>query len=324
MPAEPATAPAALSLWNMWAAGAAHLSAFASARAALAALLADRGVRRIWLPAYVCTALAEGAAEVETRLYPIGRDLRPDLAALATARPGDAVVAVSYVGRAPGPDLRGLARQRPDLLWIDDRAQALAPEAGRWAEVTLYSPRKLVGVGDGGLLVSDHPLPAPKAPPPAGTWAPERARALDPDGLNPDAWYPLFQAREAAVSAGSLAVSAATVAALKAIDPTPIMQRRKANWRVLARHVANLALITAPQPAFTPVSYPITVRDPAALVRLLADQGIYCPRHWSDLPVGAQGDAVWLSEHQVSLPLDQRYDEGDMIRIADAVLAQAR
>lgn len=324
MPAEPATAPAAFSFWDMWAAGAAHLSAFASARAALAALLADRGVRRVWLPAFVCTALAEGAAQVETRLYPIGRDLRPDLAALATATPGDAVVAVSYFGHAPGPDLRGLARRRPDLLWIDDRAQALAPEAGRWAEVTLYSPRKLVGVGDGGLLVSDQPLPAPKAPPPVDTWAPERARALDPDGLNPDAWYRLFQGREAAVTAGSLAISTATVAALKAIDPEPIMRRRKANWRVLARRLGDLALINAPQPAFTPLSYPITVQDPAALVRALADQRIYCPRHWSDLPAGAAGDAAWLSAHQVSLPLDQRYDEADMTRIADAVLAQAR
>ena len=48
---------------------AAHASAFANARSALAALLAERAPRRVWLPAYACLALADATTGLaaETR-----------------------------------------------------------------------------------------------------------------------------------------------------------------------------------------------------------------------------------------------------------------
>ncbi|MFO1013844.1 MAG: hypothetical protein U1E50_08775 [Caulobacteraceae bacterium] len=323
MPAETDTGPNPFSVWDTWAAGA-QVAGFASARAALAALLAARNIKRVWLPAFACAALAEAATGLDVRLYGIRRDLTPVLADLGSVRAGDAVVAVNYFGRAPGGLFRDQARLRPDVLWIDDRAQALAPEAGRWAEVTLYSPRKLFGVGDGGLLVADTPLPSPQSPSAGDPWAPEKARAKDPAGDHPQTWYPLFQARETAFSTASVGISPATVAALKAIDPAPSMKIRKANWRILARRLAAFALILEKQVSFAPLFFPIAVRDPSAVVSALAALRIYCPRHWAELPAGASGDAVWLSEHQISLPLDQRYDEADMERIADAVEAHAR
>ncbi|HXQ46960.1 MAG TPA: hypothetical protein VN806_10110, partial [Caulobacteraceae bacterium] len=88
-----------------------------------------------------------------------------------------------------------LVASRPDVLWIEDRAQAMDTGASDWGDVALYSPRKLVGVGDGGLLIGDEPLP-----PPFGRASPspvaQMRRALDPRGRRPDRWFPAFQDQE--------------------------------------------------------------------------------------------------------------------------------
>lgn len=315
MAAAPTGPPVPDSLWDTWA-DEANLTAFRTARSALAAVLAARGIKRVWLPAYVCTALAEGAAGLDCRFYGVDRALNPLWP--DQLEPGDAVVTVSYFGK---PSTGG----RRDVLWIDDRAQAL--DAGpRWADVTLYSPRKLVGVADGGLLVSAGALPSPTDDGDDSLWIPETARALDPDGLEPSRWYPQFQAREAAYRVDRAAASGRTILALKALSATAAIARRKANWRVLARRLADRALWDDPDPDFAPLAYPIIANDPAALVKALAAERIFCPRHWAELPGGTEefADARWLSEHLVSLPCDQRYTAQDMSRLADAVLAQPR
>lgn len=58
---DPAAEFEGASVWASWTAAGAQASAFATARAALAALLGARSIRRLWLPAYCCDTLADGA-----------------------------------------------------------------------------------------------------------------------------------------------------------------------------------------------------------------------------------------------------------------------
>jgi dTDP-4-amino-4,6-dideoxygalactose transaminase len=315
--AAPEGAPVAGSVWAAWTAGWPHVAAYRTARSALAALLADRRPGRLLLPDYTCEAIWRHGAVA----YPIGPDLQPDVDRLAALlRPGDAVVGVNYFGRSPSPAFRALAASRPDVLWIEDRAQALEPGAPAWGEVVIYSPRKLLGVADGGVMVSRSPLPQPAAGPDDDSlWAPEDARAGDPDGNEPQAWYPLFQRREAAFAVDAAPMSARTMKALRAAKIAPIVAARRANWRTLAGRLGEHALWPQLDPDFAPLAFPILVTDAAASVRALAEHRLWCPRHWADLP-GAPGPAARaLSERLVSLPCDQRYGEADMQRLADAV-----
>jgi hypothetical protein len=329
MAAEPAGAPVAGSVWDAWAAPFARSAAFANARSALAALLRDRAVKRAWLPAYACQSLAEGAmaGAGEVRFYPVGADL--DLADESWAgglAPSDAVLAVDYFGRPPGEAWRRLRSMRPDVLWIEDRAQALDVTAPPLGEVILYSPRKLVGVGEGGLLFSATPLPQPARPSSEDLWAPEDARALDPNGYAPDRWRPLFQAREAAMDVAETAASRRTLAALESTKTAPIAEARKANWRRLAAALPDYALWPTEDPAFAPLAFPILVEDAGAAVAALAAQRIWAPRHWADPPSPASDfpEAHRLAARCVSLPLDQRYGAAEMDRIIDAVRRLAR
>ncbi len=311
------------SIWQAWTRGWKHAASYSNARSALAALLAQRQVRRLWLPAYVCTAVADAAAGLDVAWYAVSPTLEPDTDRLARdLAQGDAVLVVDYFGRAPGPAFAALATARRDVLWIEDRAQALAPDATPWGDVILYSPRKLLGVADGGVLLSNTVLPQPGEPDDdPNLWAPEDARAADPAGDAPEGWYPLFQQREVSFAVGHQPISTRTYAALNAVAAAPIVAARKANWRVLAQRLGDLALWPILEPSFSPLAFPVLVEDAAHASKALAERRLWCPRHWADLPAGAGGDPVAtdLSCRMLSLPCDQRYGAADMARLADAV-----
>lgn len=324
MPAESSGPAVAGNLLDSWSEGWANREAFGSARAALAALLRSRSVHRVWLPAYVCPAVADGvrAAGAQTCFYPVSQRLEADLACVERgARAGDAVIGVAFFGGDGDSRFADARRRLDDVLWVADRAQALDAAPPLWADAAIYSPRKLVGVADGGLIYAQGAIGAPTLPAQA-LWAPEEARALDRSGAAPQTWYALFQAREAAVSAAPTQMGRRSLTALEAMPAKPMADARRRNWRRLAERLGAFALWPEIDPDFTPLAFPIVVPDAARAVRTLASERIWAPRHWPLLPSPADdfAEAHALSRRLVSLPCDQRYGEADMHRVADAVL----
>ncbi len=319
--------PLATSLWSVWAAGRATAT-YQTARAAFAALLRARDVRRLWLPAYVCDALAQACifAGVEACWYGVDHRLEPDIAGLSQGlKPSDAALVVAYFGRSPPVALQDLALRRADVLWIEDRAQALAPDGPSWAGVELYSPRKLIGVPDGGLLVGEGSLP-PTLEPGVADAAPQRARAADLDGVDPQTWYPAFQTQEAHFDARPLGMSALTRDLLTQIDPVPLAARRRTNYAILARALPQFALWPQVEPAFAPLAFPVRVKDRDGVVARMAAERIYCPHHWPDLPSSAADfpEVHALNAELLSVPCDHRYGAQDMARVIEKLTSLAR
>ena len=140
-------------------------------RAALAARGKAGGT--VWFPGYFCNeALGPlRAGGVGLRFYPldIKKTLAPDWEALDTMAAAhgapDVLVLVHYFG-IPN-DISG-ARAFCDThgaLLMEDAAHVLAPAAGiGLSELNIYSPRKLLAVPEGGVLIRRDGLPAPVAP----------------------------------------------------------------------------------------------------------------------------------------------------------------
>lgn len=296
--------------------------AFRTARAGLSELLKVRGTRRIWLPAYICRSLAEGAQASGADIAWYGTDnlLQPDTQVLATAGAGDAILCVSYFGRAADNSLRRLATLRRDLLWIEDRAQAMDTGQPAFGDVLLYSPRKLFGVGDGGIVASFGALPKAILPATGDDWQANTARAEDPDGLAPDTWFAAFRAREADMDSTPRAASERTIATLRQLDWAAEAETRRSNWARLAERLSHIALWPQDEVDFVPLAYPVVTEDAAALSAALAAERIWCARHWADLPSPEVfAEAHDLSRRCLSLPLDGRYGADEMARITDAV-----
>jgi dTDP-4-amino-4,6-dideoxygalactose transaminase len=300
---------------------------YSNGRSALNALLKLGARRCLWLPAYCCESLAQAVkgTGLQIRYYPITKTLSPDFEHLSRAfEPADLVLVIDYFGRPADLALREFAKARPDIDWIEDRSQALDPGGEDWADYILYSPRKLLGVPDGGILVSrGKPLPSPGS---AGRKDVDFIRAAllryeDIDEQDNAVWHLANRDYEVAMAVSDMPMSRLTHHILQTADASWIAGRRRTNYQYLMRHLADLAVLPHEELTFTPLGFPIWTKARQKLAGRLAAQGIFAAHHWPSLPSEKTDypKAHKLAERILTLPCDQRYDQNDMAQIVAAV-----
>lgn len=298
-----------------------------SSRSALFSLVRSSSIQRLWLPAYSCKTIAP---DLEVSYFPIDTDsLTPNVDFLeSNVRDGDLVLAIDYFGTPQNAIFLDFVRSNPDIVWIQDCAQAMDPGTA-WGHFRLYSPRKLFGVSDGGVLVGspEHEL-----------WSllpnlravsahlvglmPRVLRALELQvGVKLNA-YDSYQFSESIVSVDQNAMSDYAVAQLNHISANKAATARKRNYARLHDHLSDYGMLSINTESWVPFGYPILSSERDLLVKKLASRGIFAASHWRTIPapVAEFPDEHILSSRQVTLPCDQRYDENDMEWMAGEVI----
>lgn len=317
-----------LGVLDAWTGGRPH-AAFASARAGFAALAALHPRAAIWLPAFVCPDLAAAGLLPRSRFYPVREGFVPDLAPVETAASaGDIVVLVAHFGLSPAGPARAFAERRRDLVIVEDRAQALGPGLPALGGYELYSPRKLMGVADGGILVSPDAAPLPPRPATAADgdalWRAPDLRAADPTGADNATWHAANQIKEAAMSAAPQAITGRSLAILRGADLQGLAAARLANWRRLDARLGAWSAL-ASNPPTPPLGYVLRL-DPRrrdALRAALHAERIFAAVHWPRIAAPEEDfprEVAWTRE-LITLPCDHRYGPAEMDRIADCVEA---
>lgn len=100
-----------------------------------------------------------------------------------------------------------------------------------------------------------------------------------------------------------------------------IVEQRRRNAEILLRGLSDMDdVISIPQvdfsvdvPLFLPIFMETEKRD--SLRKFLINRGIYCPVHWPEIMGAEKG----IRENELSLICDQRYSNGDMLEIVDAI-----
>lgn len=112
---------------------------------------------------------------------------------------------------------------------------------------------------------------------------------------------------------------------LSRVDEEGARRRREENYHALYQHICGMKRLWAILPekeTHAPLYLPVYVKERDSLQRFLAGYGIYAPVLW---PVGEenkdflQGDGTYIFEHMLALPIDQRYDAGDMEQLAEVL-----
>lgn len=305
--------------------------AWENATSAVAALLSHLKPAVVWLPGYICASILSAVPSSQRRFYAVSEDLRPDVESLAGVARGDVVLAVNYFGRSPGPAWHDFVARHGNLTFVEDCAQTLDTGEEPWGDWRLFSPRKLFGVPEGGLLVpvsarahnaglkgpslSSDPAAA------AARLAPMRLRRAEP--MRNALWYPVYQAVEAAHTAGLRAMSAEALDLLISLDPQAMIAMRKANFARLAGRLAAVAMFKDVAPRYAPMGFPIVLppdRRDGFLARLHA-ASIFPAVHWRDIaaPESFNQDHA-RSRSIATLPCDHRYGVANMDRLIDACL----
>lgn len=287
-----------------------------SGRTALACILDNLPrPRRIYIPRYICHTLAEPLADFNTETYGCRSDLSPILP--DDAQQEDIIILVDYFGLTARHIIDASA-QFPGRI-IVDATTALFRESGEQFP-TFYSPRKFVGVPDGGVARAPFPLVRrPEEATPSSAAALHLLQRIEGGVLSAVA---AAQQAEDALCGTRLAMSPLTRRLLRSINFQTVSQKRLSNYRTLHRSLASLNRLKLPEhPDSAPMYYPFVCGIPGMRDDLI-DAGVALPLFWEEVidTTPAHSAENNLARTLLPLPIDQRYDENDMQKLLRLII----
>lgn len=287
-----------------------------SARNCLLYFLLARRPARLFLPAYLCDSMIEplGRTGIAHDFYNIDADL--EVTRLPALGRDEFLLYVNYFGLKDAYCRRLAAHYGPAL--IVDNSQALYSTPLPCA-ATLYSPRKFVGVADGGYLYSEAVLD--RAPDRDVSWdsVQHLVGRIDLDAAS---FYQDYLRAGQRLSGRPLRrMSALTEAVLDSVDYGRARLTRRRNFLYLHAALGSsnrLRIDTMGLDA--PMVYPYWTDDPDLRQRLIARR-VYVATYWSEVLRRDAASSVekQLVTHLVPLPIDQRYGLDDMQFVLDVV-----
>jgi hypothetical protein len=293
---------------------------YQSARSALAAALTTLRPSAIWAPNFICGAVNDSLRSIgaQVRRYVLTEALGvPDEVSLAAT---ELLICVDYFGINAAAVDQALDRFGSDNILVDaSQSLFFRPRHGGAA---VYSPRKFVGIPDGGLLRTARRMPTAHEASEANSIRRSEHLLYRLAGLV-DAGFAKFQEAEASLSGCEpVAISRLTDALLRSIDLENVAELRIRNYRHIAGllHAAGIAAQSLPS-GTVPLCLPVKCDDAIQVRSKLVAQRIFTPTYWADAVIpDADHVALKLRDHTVYLPCDQRYGEPELQRIASSMI----
>lgn len=279
--------------------------------------------RRVWLPSYLCASLVAGVRKATSDIdfYEIDERLR--IGPLDGVREQDLVVFINHFG-VPYEEARGREAKERGAFVLEDAAWSLFSRTNAASDFVLLSPSKVLGVPDGGILISKRDVGLDGAgleEPPEEWWrlayqARAERREFD-QGRGDRSWFPMSQESKASAPIGGYRMSRVSELLLRhAFDYAELARRCSRNHEILSRELPSP--LSATGPGIAPTGLAITVRDRKLAQESFFAEEIYPQIHWpiEGLVPSRYEGSHRLAQQVLTIPCDYRYDEEDMARIA--------
>jgi len=288
-----------------------------TARNCFGEILRARGYSKVYMPAYMCGVMYDTIQEygISYETYPIDLNFNPSH--LPELLDGEALLYTNYFGLKR--DIVSVLAARYGKSLIVDNAQAFFEEPVKGMD-TIYSPRKFLGVSDGGYLYCDsYELPDIEKDFSYSRIIPQLKRV----DLSAQEGYGDFQKSEDSLCGQpAKLMSDLTQRILQSIDYDFVRRRRVDNFLYLHERLsANNGISVGLAEGAVPLAYPLYIEDDT-LRRKLIDNSVFVPTYWpnvlNDVSQGSTEHS--LAKYLLPLPVDQRYGEEEMQAITDIIL----
>lgn len=288
----------------------------------------------VWLPSYLCPTIISAIDQNITHInfYPISETLSVvSKEFLVSLNPNDLFLCIDYFGYPFDRNILEQVKQCGCKIFRDcSQALFFDFQNDQLCEYHLFSPRKFLGVPDGGILHFKHRKDGVEnqlPPPPYETFnllfeALLLRREFDLYGGERN-WTVLFDQSEEQFSPNLYKMSQLSDYLLRfGFDYEDIIVKRRSNYLLLAEKLRDLAIFPDLPINVTPLGFPIRYMLRTKLQKALFTKNIYPPIHWN---IEGHVPEIYKESHKLShqiltIPCDQRYSLEDMDLIAEEVL----
>lgn len=281
---------------------------------------AMRDVRYVYVPYFTCDAVLEpiNKLDISYSFYHINQKL--EIESLPSLQSGDYLLYTNYFG-VKDEYVKALANLYGSKLIVDN-AQAWFAEPIEGCN-TIYSPRKYVGVPDGGVAYCPKRINEINFEQDVSF---ERcSHLLKRIDLGPSEGYADFKENgKQLIGQPIKRMSNLTQRMLSSIDFDAVKTKRRENYEFLHEQLRKSNLFNLPlEDSFAcSIVYPYLCNDNLLRQRLIENH-VFVASYWPNVDdwledVGIEHDLVELL---IPIPIDQRYGSHDMSQIINLIIA---
>lgn len=284
---------------------------FNLARTALKYLIRAKGIKKIYIPYFMCDSVINACKDESCRVefYHIGKDFRPMFDKHVCE--GEALYLANYYGQISEEEIATFYGKFGERLIVDNAQAFFSRPCGA---DTVYTCRKFFPVADGAYLFSSLPRPEDLVKDRSS----DRMRhVLTRCEDTASAHYGEFTDTERAFeTADVLEMSELTQALMSVFDYAFVKATRERNFGVLADALSGVNGIDVVRPE-GPFCYPLYVENAQQIKSRLLENKIYVPTLWPNvLSLPQDFYEHSLAANVLPLPCDQRYTVDDMKLVA--------
>lgn len=275
-------------------------------------------INHLWIPYYTCDVILEPIKKCNITYSFYRIDERLEIRDSIDLRDGDYLLYTNYFG-IKDCCVRQLAEKYGTRLIVDN-AQAWYADPIPGIS-TIYSPRKYVGIPDGGIAYCPSGIDIDQF---ERDNSYERcSHLLKRIDLGPTVGYPDYRANsKSLVNQPIRRMSRLTERILRAIDFDSIKQKRWKNFLYLdvGLRKENLLSFADLSSNKCPMVYPFLGKNPS-LKESLINNRVFVATYWPNVSEWTS-PLDWefrLAQELVCLPVDQRYGEAEMNEIIDLI-----
>lgn len=285
-------------------------------RNCLELILLNRCYQKVYVPYYTCDAVMEPIEKLGLKyeFYHINNcfEIIDDI----ILNPSDVILYTNYWGINRHHVKTYVEKYGKQI--IVDNTQAFFDKPLNGID-TFYTCRKFFGVPDGAYLYTD--INYSKDLPISYSYelASYLMKRID---ISPEAAYDDFHEAEYKLSNQDVRLmSHLTDRIMHSINYTECIIKRKNNFDVLHKHLGDTnKLPLCHLKEYVPMVYPYLTDDEFLRDRLISNR-VFSPKYWPDVEKRCKSNdyEIYLTNHLVPLPIDQRYGFEDMLYIVNLV-----
>lgn len=288
-----------------------------SGRNALLYILKARKYSKIYVPFFTCDAVIKPIENlgISYEFYDVNNDLEP-IFDFSKVLDSEAVILTNYFG-IKTKYINSCSNIAKNI--IVDNAQAFFSKPIDNID-TFYSPRKFVGIPDGGLLSSTIKYYEMLE---QATSYNKMIHLLKRIDLGAQAAYLDFQKAENLLEDEEIMkMSHLTKSILESIDFEYIKEKRIENYFFLHNYLKDSNdLHLELSSDCVPLVYPYRVKESKRIREKLLNDRVFCAQYWPNVLkwCNKNHNSYNLTNEIIALPIDQRYDSNDLKNILQII-----